>query len=217
MVTEAAEGCLSIFNWHFHPPNGRPCRGLPSAIMWGLRMPGLLQLLVSHNQGGRAWGPSVPGKPGTRAVASGTEVPALPHQRVQFTVAKCCHFSLKLEPLSCKRRGERSWASARCTSISLSLPQESPSSPSIAKMNGSCTAGFIKYEWVAAHGPHAVTHPLHLWQLLRRTHCAKGRRGPCLPLQTDTAQQGQGSGLQLPLMESHSWAPMQSKCSALKV
>lgn len=43
-----------------------------------------------------------------------------------------------------------------------------------------------------------VTRPLHLWQLLSCTHCAKGHSGPRLPLQTDRARQGHGSGLQLP-------------------
>lgn len=66
----------------------------------------------------------------------------------RFAVSKHCCFSLKRVPLSHKHREDRSWAgSARGTiSLSLSLPQESPSSPSIAEMNGGRAAGFIKYE-----------------------------------------------------------------------
>lgn len=106
--------------------------------------PGYGRYWVAHTQGGQAWG-LCPGELETRAVASGTALSALPHQMVPFSVPKCCHFSLKFVPLSHEPGEERRWASAPLHQH-VSLPQESPSSPSIAKMNGGCMASFIKYE-----------------------------------------------------------------------
>lgn len=83
---------------------------------------------------------SVPGDPETRLVTSGwRHLLCLTSSQALLLLFEVC--ASKTWPLGRKELGQGSAAAA-----SLSLPQESPSSPSIAKMNGGCATSFIKYE-----------------------------------------------------------------------